>query len=269
MKVIQNHFSGRYICVVLNINLLISRRWKNGNFILQIIFIFSGCRSPDGIDPFGIINKRIAIVLYGIHFIVAVNFFGTYRIKRVPFQQHVFSPVAQIAAAERSSAPRRHFIFVADAHVEINSCKITLEAVNGLKHSACISWIAAGSSFAAILRSPVGGTNLTVGPVAALSVYFSVGRNNMKNIAVHRRRSTEPALRNRVFTVVAITFAAVVAALVRNQREFVWGCSAGNVGIHIPQFAVGFYIGNRVHAPEIVIGCADKSGGNNIMQSCF
>ena len=102
-----------------------------------------------------VIDKRVSVMLNTIYSLIAVRLQGTYRVIAVPFQELTDGPRRQVlivAVGEHGTAlalgPSAHAVHVANHHIEIGTCKVTLILIGNLKHGTRITAVGATSQFA-------------------------------------------------------------------------------------------------------------------------
>ena len=177
--------------------------------------------SPDVFYQLRIVDKGVTVLLDTIYRIVAPGFKRAHGIIAVPLQQLVDGPISQsqigagsehdIAGTAGIVAHTRH---VACREIEINTREVALVLVGDLKHSAVISAKGACAQFAGTLGHAVG--TVAKRMIAAFVVHPSVNREHVMQVGVGSITiaPTPPAVGNRVLTVVAVSNAAVITALV-------------------------------------------------------
>ena len=196
--------------------------------------------SPDVLFQARVVNVRIAVVLNAIYGIVARNFLLAHRVLGGPTKQHGDGPTGVggiFVACQHRTAPRGDFVLVGRGHIEIVAREVALVFIVGLKYGAAVSRRGAGAQFAETAsRGPRRVAHLAIGVIAAAAVDIAVCGDEVKQVGVHRIAIVEPTFGEGVLAIVRVAFFAVVTlAAIKTV--------VGNVGVHIPHFAVGAHIG--------------------------
>jgi hypothetical protein len=104
--------------------------------------------------------------------------------------------------------------------------------------------------------------------IAAPLVHITIGRVKMEEVAIHGRGIVEPAFGERMLSVVTISLFRVATTLVPTKTIFISRGTTRHVGIHIPYFAIGLFVGALEMVPQGAVAL-HLVVFYNVMQSCF
>ena len=149
--------------------------------------------APDVFHQLGVVDEGVAVVLRGIHGIVAVNLLLAHGVLAAPLEQQVDGPRGECGiavAGQHVAVPRADAAVVGGSHVEVVAGKVALILVVGLKHRAAVAREGASAQLAKGTHAAAGAEcvavgALAIGIVAALAVHLAVGGHNVEGVAHH------------------------------------------------------------------------------------
>ena len=214
--------------------------------------------APDVLGQHGTIHKGVAVALDFIDPLVALYLLGTHGIGTVPLHEHLHRPggerlVAVVLVQLTAAGPMIHRILVAGDHIEIDTGKVALELVVGLKHCGCVAVVGAGTQLASHRHAQlVVGVGNAIGThairvIAAALVHIGIGGNNHGQVGEHGiDLAAKPTLGEGVLAVQALTHIGGCAGVGRIVIVLA-------SGIHVNVVAVAATIGRGIVVPQGVV----------------
>jgi len=200
------------------------------------------------------VDIGIPVGLDVVDSLVAIDFLFADRVFLMPIHQQVFGPGQQGRARGHGTAgPAAVFAVIPGGHVEVGAGEIAFVLVDGFEDRSRIAGIGTGPQLAAVERGPGGRVDLAVGITAPPVVHLVVGGIDHEHVLVRRSTPAVPAAGQGVFAIVTAARGPGAAALVHSEFVFVGRSAARNVGVHVPDHAVGLVVGGVEGGPQSVV----------------